>query len=75
MGKQVMYRIKIVDVNDFGGWIGYRAGQAGNGRRLNHHLYLFFQNEYHIRQFAEGLKFVINVNDEDFQKSSATLKS
>ena len=21
--KQVMYGIKIVDVNDFGGWIGY----------------------------------------------------
>ena len=66
--KQVMYGIKIVDVNDFGGWIGYEPVKQEMADVLNHHLYLFFQNEYHIRQFAEGRKFVINVNDEDFQK-------
>lgn len=66
--KQVMYGIKIVDVNDFGGWIGYEPVKQELADVLNHHLYLFFQNEYHIRQFAEGRKFVINVNDEDFQK-------
>ena len=27
-------------------------------------MYLFFQNEYHILQFAEGRKFVINVKDD-----------
>ena len=66
--KQVMYGIKIADVNDFGGWIGYEPVRKEMAEVLNHHLYLFFQNEYHIRQFAEGRKFVINVKDEDFQK-------
>lgn len=72
--KQVMYGIEIADVNDFGGWIGYEPVTEAMVEILNHHLYLFFQNEYHIRQFAEGRKFVINVNDEDFQKVIGSAK-
>ncbi|MFR5523964.1 MAG: hypothetical protein ACLTJG_03315 [[Clostridium] innocuum] len=30
-------------------------------------MYLFFQNEYHINQFAEGRKFVINVKDDSLE--------
>lgn len=66
--KQVMYGIEIGDVNDFGGWIGYEPLEDEVAKLLNHHIYLFFQNEYHIRQFAQGRKFVINVNDDAFGK-------
>ena len=66
--KQVMYGIEIADVNDFGGWIGYEPVDKDIAKVLNHHIYLFFQNEYHIRQFAEGRKFVIDVRDDGFGK-------
>lgn len=66
--KQVMYGIEIADVNDFGGWVGYETVKEDVAKTLNHHMYLFFQNEYHINQFAEGRKFVINVKDDSFEK-------
>lgn len=66
--KQVMYGIEIADVNDFGGWVGYEPVKDDVAKMLNHHMYLFFQNEYHIRQFAEGRKFVINVKDNALGK-------
>lgn len=66
--KQVMYGIEIADVNDFGGWVGYEPVSEDMAKVLNHHMYLFFQNEYHIKQFAEGRKFVINVKDDSFEK-------
>lgn len=66
--KQVMYGIEIGDVNDFGGWVGYEPVNAEVANILNNHMYLFFQNEYHIRQFAEGRKFVINVKDNALGK-------
>lgn len=66
--KQVMYGIEIADVNDFGGWVGYEPIKEEVAKTLNHHIYLFFQNEYHIQQFAEGRKFVINVKDDSFAK-------
>ena len=50
--KQVMYGIEIADVNDFGGWVGYEPVREDVAKTLNHHMYLFFQNEYHINQFA-----------------------
>lgn len=66
--KSVMYGIEIADVNDFGGWVGYEPVKEDIAEILNGHVYLFFQNEYHIRQFAEGRKFVINVKDDSFGK-------
>ena len=66
--KQVMYGIEIADVNDFGGWVGYEPVREDVAKTLNHHMYLFFQNEYHINQFAEGRKFVINVKDVLWKK-------
>ena len=51
--KQVMYGIEIADVNDFGGWVGYEPVREDVAKTLNHHMYLFFQNEYHINQSAE----------------------
>ena len=66
--KQVMYGIEIADVNDFGGWVGYEPVREDVAKTLNHHMYLFFQNEYHINQFAEGRKFVINVKDDSLEK-------
>ena len=66
--KSVMYGIEIADVNDFGGWVGYESIDADMAEVLNGHVYLFFQNEYHIQQFAEGRKFVINVKDDSFGK-------
>ena len=66
--KSVMYGIEIADVNDFGGWVGYEPVKDDVAEILNGHVYLFFQNEYHIRQFAEGRKFVINVKDDSFGK-------
>lgn len=66
--KSVMYGIEIADVNDFGGWVGYEPIDEELATVLNGHVYLFFQNEYHIRQFAEGRKFVINVKDDSFGK-------
>ena len=62
--KQVMYGIRISDVNEFGGWVGYEPIEEKVANTLNDHMYLFFQNEYHILQFAEGRKFVINVKDD-----------
>ena len=62
--KQVMYWIRISDVNNFGGWVGYEPVNEDLANTLNDHMYLFFQNEYHILQFAEGRKFVINVKDD-----------
>ena len=55
-------------MNDFGGWVGYEPVKEEMATVLNHHMYLFFQNEYHISQFAEGRKFVINVKDDSFGK-------
>lgn len=66
--KQIMYGIEIADVNDFGGWVGYEPLHKDIANMLNHHIYLFFQNEYHIRQFAQGRKFVIDVRDDAFGK-------
>ena len=43
--KQVMYGIEIADVNDFGGWVGYEPVKEEVAKTLNHHMYLFFQNE------------------------------
>ena len=51
-----------------GEWIGYEPVCDELAEVLNGHVYLFFQNEYHIRQFAEGRKFVINVKDDSFGK-------
>ena len=62
--KQVMYGIRIADVNQFGGWVGYEPIDHRVANTLNDHMYLFFQNEYHILQFAEGRKFVINIKDD-----------
>ena len=66
--KQVMYGIEIADVNDFGGWVGYEPVREDVAKTLNHHMYLFFQNEYHINLFGEGRKFVINVKDDSLEK-------
>ena len=66
--KQVMYGIRINDVNHFGGWVGYEPVDEETAKVLNGHMYLFFQNEYHILQFAEGRKFVINVKDDSLGK-------
>ena len=43
--KQVMYGIEIADVNDFGGWVGYEPVREDVAKTLNHHMYLFFQND------------------------------
>ena len=42
--KQVMYGIKIVDVNDFGGWIGYEPVKQEMADVLNLNL-IVAQNE------------------------------
>lgn len=67
--KQVMYGIEIADVNDFGGWIGYEPVKTEIADVLNQHIYLFFQNEYHIYQFVEGRKFVMNIKDNALEKT------